>query len=255
MGSKRGAAWSLFWIGRVHYFRGDDARCVPATGEALALHLEVGDLVGAAWSVVCHAGSGYVMNTAAIEEAIRLARAAGHEALEGSFTVNLGANAALSGDSARALALCEDGLARIEAVEERFVFHWALPTAAGVAFAAGDHALARERLARGVAPARETGAFEALPGALETTAALLGTQARLAAAARLWGAAEALRSHMGVAVAMHPFRGVEAPHRDAARAALGHEAFDAAFAAGRAMTVRESIAFALRELGGEPGSA
>ena len=69
-----------------------------------------------------------------------------------------------------------------------------------------------------------------------------------ARAARLMGAAEALHEALHI-----PVRYCSRADHDravaAARAALGEEAFAAAWAEGRAMTLEQAIAFALQETG------
>jgi non-specific serine/threonine protein kinase len=73
----------------------------------------------------------------------------------------------------------------------------------------------------------------------------ISAQGRAEHAARLFGAAEALRTVVGTAILPH----WQADHDRAeatARAALGEEAFAAAWAAGRALTVEQAIDLGLK---------
>jgi tetratricopeptide (TPR) repeat protein len=86
-----------------------------------------------------------------------------------------------------------------------------------------------------------------LPAGLEGLAVLAAVQGASELAARLWGAAEAAREaddlRMDVALDTKDYR----RWVSATRAQLDEDAFVAAWAAGRAMTIDEAIAYALGE--------
>jgi hypothetical protein len=84
---------------------------------------------------------------------------------------------------------------------------------------------------------------------LALTAAAAGKGAQAERAARLLGAAAALSEAIG---APQVLRGQEETERTVApaRAALGEEAWAAAFAAGQALSLEEAIAEALKETDG-----
>jgi non-specific serine/threonine protein kinase len=77
--------------------------------------------------------------------------------------------------------------------------------------------------------------------ALATTAGALGQHTR---AARLWGAAEALREAIGAVWAL-PERMVFESLRDAARSRLDEAAWAKEFARGKALGLREAVEYAL----------
>jgi predicted ATPase/DNA-binding SARP family transcriptional activator/DNA-binding CsgD family transcriptional regulator/Tfp pilus assembly protein PilF len=81
--------------------------------------------------------------------------------------------------------------------------------------------------------------------ALATTAGALGQHTR---AARLWGAAEALREAIGAVWAL-PERMVFEPLRDAAHSQLDEAAWGAEFARGKAMGLKAAAEYALSEEG------
>ena len=80
--------------------------------------------------------------------------------------------------------------------------------------------------------------------ALERLACVSATEGRGAEGVRLFGAAAALREAIG-AVFSRDERDECERTIAAAREALGEEAFEAAWAEGRAMTMEEAIAYAL----------
>jgi hypothetical protein len=81
---------------------------------------------------------------------------------------------------------------------------------------------------------------------LEGLAAVAAAQAQPERAARLFGAAEALRTAVG-APRPHAERAEHERHFAAARAALGEEAFAAAWGAGRAMPLEAAVSYALAD--------
>jgi hypothetical protein len=81
---------------------------------------------------------------------------------------------------------------------------------------------------------------------LEGFALIASAQEQPERAARLWGAAVELRGEIG---SLLPLNEREEYDRNIAmvRTALGEEAFTAAWAEGRAMTMEQAIAYALSE--------
>ena len=80
----------------------------------------------------------------------------------------------------------------------------------------------------------------------EGFAELAAAQGQATRAARLWGAAEALREPADVERAPN-LRADDDPHVAEVCSALGEEAFAAAWAEGRAMTLEQAVAYALEE--------
>jgi hypothetical protein len=78
---------------------------------------------------------------------------------------------------------------------------------------------------------------------LEAQATLAAEQNRPQRAARLWGAAEAVREAIGAPVPPG-YRWDYAPHWAESRATAGEAAFAAAWQAGRRMTLAQAIAYA-----------
>jgi DNA-binding CsgD family transcriptional regulator len=110
-----------------------------------------------------------------------------------------------------------------------------------VAAAQGDDAMAQSHYEESLALGREFGFKGIIPASLEGLAALVIRQGEPTWAARLWGAAGALRDTMGTP--LHPvYRPAYERSVAAARAHLGEQAFAAAWAQGRALTWEEVLA-------------
>ena len=90
------------------------------------------------------------------------------------------------------------------------------------------------------------------PGVIDSLEGLAGVAAATAAprrAARLWGAADALREEIGNARSVHESIAYEHQVK-AVRAILTAEAFDQAWDEGRAMAVDDAVRYALDEQAG-----
>jgi ATP/maltotriose-dependent transcriptional regulator MalT len=218
-GDLRTAAIALNGLGAAAYFQGDLTRSAMRTEESLALAREAGS-VGDVALILSHLGDvalhqGDVARATALsEEALTLSRRAGELQAEVNTLCTLGQLARQGGDLATAFALQRQGLA-----------------------------LARER-----ADPR------CVADTLEYLVNVVGAAGHGEQAARLLGAATALREAIGA-----PGPSVERAMTEQAvveaRGALGEEAWAAAFAAGRAMTLEEAIAEALGEDEGAADSA
>ena len=113
-----------------------------------------------------------------------------------------------------------------------------------MAWQEGDAASATAHLTESLALRRELGERLGIAECLEGLATVAAGTGQPERAARLLGAAEALREAIGA-----PLPPVDRPDHDdddsATRAALGEAAFAAAWAAGRALTVEQAVAEAL----------
>lgn len=106
--------------------------------------------------------------------------------------------------------------------------------------ARGDYAFARTLYEESLAMAQEIGDRELIASGLEGLASVVAAQGTLTWAARLWGAAEALREAIGA-----PLQPIEwADYEQAvatARDHLGEETFASAWTQGRAMTAEQAL--------------
>jgi non-specific serine/threonine protein kinase len=217
-------------------------------------------------------------------EAVRLGRDVVNPFLVASSLVGLATGALVAGDLDRAAALCGDGLALCRQAGDRRGMYYSLYGLMEVARAQRDHQRAIALMEEAYSLTREQGdpwsiAFALsilgnlvlLQGEMERAEALqreslvlrqatedvVGTgrcldslgwvasaQRQPARATRLFGAAELLCERVGVAP-HPPWRAEHERHVATARASLGDEAFAAAWAEGRALSLDEAIAYAL----------
>jgi tetratricopeptide (TPR) repeat protein len=159
--------------------------------------------------------------------------------------IHLGWAAYRRGEHERAAALLEQALARYRQIGYRWGIAWSLVSLGCVVQARGEYEQAATYLKEALQLSHEVGARGMLAEALEGMAWLLVAQGH-ATAARVGGAAEALREALGAT--LHPL--LHSGHERAVAAmcaALGEEVFAAAWEAGQAMTLEEAIAEALRD--------
>jgi DNA-binding CsgD family transcriptional regulator len=109
-----------------------------------------------------------------------------------------------------------------------------------------EHDSAEGFLKEGLVLNREVGNWSYGAYCLEGFAGLAGARGQGARAARLWGAAEALRTNIGAPLPPEP-RPYYERSMAAARARLGEEAWEAGFAEGKAMGLEEAVEYALSE--------
>ncbi len=212
MGDRQGAALALGSIGRAAVGRGHHERAIAVLEEAMDLHLEGGKT----WLL--------------------------------SVTTSFLAGAWFGlGDLTRAKRLAQRGLAMAREVGDGGqALCVALYTLAMISLASDDYKKARVLFAEGLGVSGgiedESHIFYGLHG-LAAIAASEGEEAR---AARLWGAAEALRETVEVATHIYaPDPTLHQSQINAARSALGETTFEAVWAEGRAMSSEEAVEYAL----------
>jgi predicted ATPase/DNA-binding CsgD family transcriptional regulator len=209
LGDVRGVAASLTNLGNVALDRGDFEPAARLYEESLAHYRQAGDR----W------GTALALN-------------------------NLGVALREHGDAPRAADLHEESLALRRALGDRRGIAEALDNLGRVALDLKDWQRATALLCESLTLWRELGERPSVPMTLEDLARAAAAWGDLDRAARLWGAAETLRSTLGVPMAPYRRRGHEAAAAGA-RARFGEARFAHAWAAGRAMTTDEAIAFAL----------
>jgi non-specific serine/threonine protein kinase len=210
MGHKKGVSISLRELGLVAYEQGDYERAVRLHEQSLALAREYGTTFGLAWSL------------RALAEAVRE-----------------------QGDLSRARMLLEESLALSRGEDHAWNIARTLASLGSVACEAGEYARAsrlyEESLELG---GRRMGLNHTILLCLEGLARVAVAQGRMERAARLWGAAAALREDMGWP--LPPAKRAEHDHTvAAAREALGEEAYEAAWQRGRELPLEKAITGAL----------
>jgi hypothetical protein len=158
----------------------------------------------------------------------------------------LGKIACKEGDYASARVLLEKSLALWRQVGERWHLAYVLDGLAEIALVQGDYRQAIAHLVEILALCQEFGLSHGIAQTFEQFARSAASQAQLERAARLWGAAQAQRQVIGAGLPLGVRLDLERAVT-AARAQLGEEAFAAAWAEGRAMTLEQAIAYTLEE--------
>jgi tetratricopeptide (TPR) repeat protein len=251
LGDKPGIAAALNGLANATYYSGDFAAARSLYEESLTLNRELGNQKGTATAL---ANLGLVYSdegnfTAArplLEESLRLKRELGDQhGIAHSFN-QLGELSYREGDYATARARFEEGSRRFQALGDKGGMAMSLIYLGGIAREQGDAARAWAQLTEALDIIRNIGAKWETIVCLEEMGKVAVVENQPERAARLWGAAEKLRG--GIHSAWTPVvRAALEKAMASARRAMGEEAFAAAWATGREMTMEEAIEFALRE--------
>lgn len=257
-GNQRGIAVALRRVGMAVKMCGDFDRAALLYEESLALFQRLGDDTKVA--TLCHdlgalqlAWGNLADAEQRLTEAMEPARRTGDRWLLAS-TLCHGAEAiARQSHDARAEPLLSEAVAHFRAIgEPRWIAY--VESLQGLRAAArGDHERAVRLIADALAVHDELGVQFKVAEDLERLAAVAaGTRSETAV--RLLGAAEALREAIGAP--MFPVDRVECDRAVATtRARLGAEQFEAAWAAGRRLTVEAAVTEALALAGAFPSRA
>ncbi|MGH3480488.1 MAG: tetratricopeptide repeat protein, partial [Nocardioidaceae bacterium] len=159
----------------------------------------------------------------------------------------LGTVLMLQSDHAAAVVEIQRGLELARGRGDRLSTYIALYNLSQAAIAVGDHALARRYLEEGIELSEETQDMANLAYFLEALAVVESADEQSRRVAGLLGAAQALRETVGANVYAYylPDESLRAAAEQAARAALGEDAYDDAVDAGRAMEPLDAVRFAL----------
>jgi predicted ATPase/DNA-binding CsgD family transcriptional regulator len=244
-------ARALFVVGMMANYQGDHGSAEPLIEESLGLFRKLEDKPGTAWAL-SNAGIA-ALGLEQPQRAITPIEESAHLFLE--VGERWGASIQFcflavawrdEGDHGRAKRLAERGLALSRQVGERQSISSALYTLATLAQAERDRERAKELFEEGLTVSAELGNEADVAHCLEGLASVAGDEGRIARAARLWGAEEALLEKLEAAVYTYvPDRSFHRSRVAAARARLGKQAFEAAWAEGGAMGHEQAIAYAL----------
>ncbi len=179
-------------------------------------------------------------------EALAIARVIGDKGQTASALVFLGNVARDQHDYTRAQSLHEEALAIFQAMGAEYNSADTLSYLGLLAQAQGDHGRAWSLFQESLARWRAIGTLQwkGIANSLEGIATTCTIQRQFAEAARLFGAAEALREFLGATPS--PLPGLSAKHKLAAlHTQLDEAAFVTAWAAGRTLTPEQAVAYAL----------
>ena len=248
---KGGAGNSLIGLGVISGRQGDYVRGRELLEESLSSFREVGDKRGIANALVLlghqvseqgdHKGA-----LAPCEEGLALQRELGNKSGIMRSLYRLGHVVWKQGDHKRAKELGEEGLALSRELGDKRFMAQLLHLLGLVALGQEDHNLATELLKESLVLYRELGVKHFIAHSLEGFAGVAVVQGEPERSGKLLRAAESLREAIGAPLSPSEQAVVDS-YVAAVRAELGEEAFAAAWAQGRAMSMEEAISFALEK--------
>jgi predicted ATPase/DNA-binding SARP family transcriptional activator/DNA-binding CsgD family transcriptional regulator len=239
--------------GTFAFYRADFDRAIVLHGEALELYRQVGDDNGVAFALLC-LGAQYLekgdYDSAApyLEEALAISRRIGDKPNTAGTLHNLAEVERQRGNYERAKSLGMESIALAREIGDK----WRVARVVGwvglaAVWSSDEHDLAEGFLKEALALDRELGSWSYGAFCLEAFAGLAEARGQEARAARLWGAAEAVRINIGAPRPQDDTRLLYESSMAAARAQLGEEAWEEAFAEGMAMSAEEAAEYALSE--------
>ncbi|HEY3230139.1 MAG TPA: tetratricopeptide repeat protein, partial [Roseiflexaceae bacterium] len=228
---------------------GDYARAETWYEASLPLFRNIGDHIETAGvllrlGAVARSRADYIRAGALLEEGLALARSLGYTFGIAMGSLQLGHLARAQGDDARSAACYDEALTLAQAAGYKGMIGSVRHNQAYLALHQGQHARAEALLVESLVVSRTVEDWNQIAYGLAVMGGVAVAQGQPECAARLLGAAEAWFDTIG-----HIIGQTERAEHDgyiaAARAQLGEEAFAAAWAAGRAMTIEQAVEEAL----------
>jgi ATP/maltotriose-dependent transcriptional regulator MalT len=248
VGNSEYVAWSLYRLAQPAYHEGEYERARALCEESLTLHRKLGNMWGIAYGVhqlarvLFYSRSDPALVRSLLQEALTLNRALGDKRNMAYALLLLGEQALSQANIALARSLVEESMAlcREMGLAWTTFFVWSHDLLTKVEALQGDYATARSHYEEALPRASKVDDKELILACLEGLADVVAAQGEPAWAARLWGAAEALRESIGF-----PIPPVYRPPYErsvtAARAQLGEKPFTVAWAQGRTMSVEQVL--------------
>jgi predicted ATPase/class 3 adenylate cyclase len=241
---------ALTEAGMFAWHRGEYEKAAALHEEALALARELGDERGIGFALNSLGAQelekgNYERATRLFEDALALSRDLGDRRTVGYALRNLGEVARYRGEYGRAATLGMESLSRFREIADGWHIARTLAWLGRITlYTSDDLEAAAGFLREGLLVAQRIGDGECAALCLEGFAGLAGARAQGARSARLYGATEALRDAVGA-----PLSPVDRPDHDhkvaAARAQLDEADWKTAWAEGKAMSLEESVEYAL----------
>jgi len=247
LGDRRAVAYVLINLGSLAIDRGEYTRARSMLEDSLEMNKELGDTTSIADSLyhlarMCYWSQGDLTQAHRwLEESFALYQELGDKESIAYYLYLSGRLALAEGETTLAYSQVEQAVALFKEMRQQHGTTVSLYALAQVVEASGDDVRSQSLYEEGIAMARKAGNRETLTFGLEGLASVVAAQGEVAWAARLWGAAEALRETIGA-----PIAPVERPAYEssvtAARAQLGEQPFATSWAEGRLMTPEQALA-------------
>ena len=236
-------AKALASAGLLAHQQGDHAAALPLFEECLALRRALGapGPIARALTNLAFVVADKARVVDLLGEALALGRSVGDKASVLRTLNTLGEMAREEGDYDRALTLYAESLALCRETGERLGIAHVLHNLGLMVLAQGDVNLASTHLRESLRVCQELGDLGLVGRCLMALAGVVGATGRMAQAARLYGAAQAVRAVTGMDEGELNREGSRR-YLTAARVTLGEEAFSAATMAGGALPLDEAIA-------------
>jgi len=236
-------------LGLAADWRGDYEQAKELTEESLTLSRQAQDKVRIADALLELAGILHYMGNRErgkelYEEGIALCREVGYASGLGRGLLGLGYFLVLEGDYERGATLNEEAVALYQERGYKGNLEYAVVNLGGAALLRGDHKRARSYYEESLTLCKELGDRLTASDGLEGLACVFATEGAPEQAARLFGAALALREAIGYQNT-HEEDAWREPYVATARSRAGETAWTEALALGRAMGLEEAIEYAL----------
>jgi DNA-binding CsgD family transcriptional regulator/tetratricopeptide (TPR) repeat protein len=240
---------ALYQAGRLAQHRGDYEQALVFARQSLALSRHLGDRRGMARALGL---MGWVMHWQGdrdaagplLEESLALARASDDERTIARTLLFLGDLRLRQGVHERATALLQESLLLYQRLGDGWSIAWALCALGQAARLQGDYERAVAHLQLSLSLYQDLGSKPEIPYPLDALALTAADQGHAERAACLWGAASAVRDSIH-ALLPPSYEADWAPTVEKVRTMLGEEAFAAAWAEGRALTLEQALSFAM----------
>jgi predicted ATPase/Tfp pilus assembly protein PilF len=249
VGDEESAAMCVAQLGWLLLARGDMGAATAASEGSLAIARGTGNdriayVALATLGDVAAGGGDYERAGQLHEESLALRRKLGDRRTIANALLNLGRVELLRGRNERALSETDEGLALAREVGDTWSISVGLANLGLIALAHGERERARDLLTRALETSWSRGDKRVGAECLQALAAVAVAEGRAAAAARLWGAAEAVREL--AAPALSPTeRALEADYLASLADTLGSEALERGREAGRALGYEAAVSEAL----------
>jgi predicted ATPase/DNA-binding SARP family transcriptional activator/DNA-binding CsgD family transcriptional regulator/Flp pilus assembly protein TadD len=246
---KRGVANALGDLGSLALDQGDYEQATSLLEESLRLHRELGsreDVIGIldGLGVLASAKGDREQSISFFGEALALSRGTGNVRMTATSLGNLGITLLVHGDPEQATVLLEESLALFREVGDSSNIAIGLMYSALAALTQGDHERAQSLCEESLGLLQKAEDKQHIADCLEVMAGTAAAQGRAQKAARLWGAAEALRAEIGVPLQPEDRKVLE-PYLATAHFDLGEAAWQVMLAEGRAMMPEQAIDYSL----------